>query len=120
MSRTAPLALLLLALMGGRALAHAALVRADPAPEAVLARAPERLWLRFNMVIRLPMSGVELVGPAGRSWRLTDLKPDPGDARAVIAPLPPGLPAGRYQVRWRALSPIAHHSQGAFAFTVRP
>ena len=119
MSRTAPLALLLLALMGGRAFAHAALVRSDPAQGAVLAQAPERLWLRFNLVIRLPPSGVELVDPAGRSLRLTDLRRDPGDARAVIAPLPPRLRAGRYEVRWRALSPVAHHSHGAFGFTVR-
>ncbi len=119
MSRTLPIALMLLALTGGRAFAHAALVKADPAPGAAVAPAPTRLWLKFTQVIRLPMSGVELVSPAGKSQLLVPVQRDPADTRAVFAPLPARLPAGRYQVRWRALSPDAHHSKGDFSFVVK-
>jgi copper resistance protein C len=108
-----------LALTGGQALAHAQLVKADPRVGSTVVGAPGQLRLRFNEVIRLPASGVELIEPGGRAVLLTPLKQDPKDLFAVIAPLPPGLPQGRYEVRWRALSPDAHHTQGDFSFTVR-
>ena len=45
---------------------------------------------------------------------------DPKNTRAVTAPLPANLPAGRYLVRWRALSPDGHRTQGDFGFTIAP
>jgi methionine-rich copper-binding protein CopC len=61
---------------------------------------------------------VELTTPDGRTLVLSPLAQDPKDVRAVIAPLPADLKPGRYRVRWRALSPDAHHTQGDFSFTV--
>ena len=107
-----------LALSAGQAFAHAQLMRADPRVGSTVTAAPERLWLRFDQVLRLGGSGVELVAPDGRATVLSPLKQDPKDMRAVIAPLPSGLQPGRYQVRWRALSPDAHHTQGDFSFTI--
>ncbi len=107
-----------LALTGGQALAHAQLVKADPKVGSTVAAAPTHLWLRFSQVLRLNGSGVQVVTPDGRTLLLSPLAQDPKDVRAVLAPLPPKLPPGRYQVRWRALSPDAHHSQGDFSFTV--
>ena len=106
-----------LALTGGPAFAHAHLVKADPKVGSTVAKAPMHLWLRFNEVLRLAGSGAELVAPDGHAQVLT-LSQDPKDVRAVIAPVPPNLPPGRYQVRWKALSPDAHHTQGDFSFTV--
>jgi methionine-rich copper-binding protein CopC len=107
-----------LSLLGGRAFAHAQLVKADPKVGATVGKAPGRLWLQFDQVLRLAGSGVQLVYPDGHAVLLTPLKQDPGDVRAVVAPLPANLPKGRYEVRWRALSPDAHHTQGDFSFTV--
>ncbi len=118
MKRSAlPLALIL-SLMAGRAFAHAQLVKADPPVGSTLAAAPTRLWLRFNEVLRLAGSGVQLTRPDGPTVTLSPLRQDPKDVRAVIAPLPSDLPAGRYLVRWKALSPDAHHTQGSFSFTL--
>ncbi len=106
-----------LALTGGQAFAHAHLVKADPTAGSTLAQAPTHLRLRFNEAVRLAGTGAELVAPGGHAQVLT-LSQDPKDVRAVVASLPASLPAGRYQVRWKALSPDAHHTQGDFSFTV--
>jgi methionine-rich copper-binding protein CopC len=111
------LTLAALALTSGQAFAHAQLVRADPRVGSSVAAAPTRLWLRFDEVVRTAGSGAELVAPDGRVTKLS-LSQDPKDVRAVVAPLPAGLGPGRYEVRWRALSPDAHHTQGDFSFTV--
>ena len=120
MQRTILWGILVLAAPGGPAFAHAQLVKADPQVGSTMAAAPARLWLRFDQVPRLAGSGVELVGPKGPPMLLEPLSADPKDVRGVFAPLPASLAPGRYQVRWRALSPDAHHTQGDFSFTVRP
>jgi copper resistance protein C len=107
-----------MSLCAGRAFAHAQLVKATPKVGATVAKAPDRLWLRFDEVLRLGGSGVQLVYPDGHAVLLSPLKQDPADVRAVAAPLPANMPAGRYEVRWRALSPDGHHTQGDFSFTV--
>ncbi len=109
---------LALALTASQALAHVRLEKADPRVGSTVAAAPARLWLRFNEVPRLTGTGVQLVAPKGAPLLLQPLTADPKDVRAVYAPLPAGLAPGRYQVRWRALSPDAHHTQGDFSFTV--
>ena len=113
-------ALALLALTSSQALAHAQLVKADPRVGSTVSRAPARLWLRFSQVLRLSGSGVQLVEPDGEAVILSPLAQDPADVRAIVAPLPAKLTPGRYQVRWKALSPDAHHTQGDFSFTLRP
>ena len=107
-----------MALPAGRALAHAQLEQASPRVGSTVATAPARLWLRFNEVPRLTGTGVQLVAPQRAPVLLQPLTADPKDVRAIYAPLPAGLVPGRYQVRWRALSPDAHHTQGDFSFTV--
>jgi len=118
MRATVVCSLLMLSLMGGRAFAHARLQASNPPGGAVLAQAPSQLRLRFNEVVRLAGTGVELAYPDGHSRLLGPLVQDPKDVRAVFADLPPGLPPGHYAVNWRALSPDAHHTHGAFAFTI--
>lgn len=114
-----PLLASLLALAaGGEASAHAQLVRADPRVGAVLSAPPARIWLKFNEVVRLPASGVMLISPGGGSAVLAPLTHDPADPRAIIAPAPKDLGPGAYQVKWRALSPDGHRTQGDFTFTV--
>ncbi len=111
-------AILLLA-PAGEALAHARLVKANPAVGSTVASAPTRIWLKFTEVIRPAASGVKLTGPDGHSTVLTPLTKDPKDPDAVSAPTPANLAAGLYKVEWKALSPDGHHTQGDFGFTVR-
>ena len=112
--------LALLAATSGQALAHAQLVRADPKVGSTVSTAPPRLWLKFSQVLRLSGSGVQLIEPDGQAVVLSPLTQDSTDVRAIVAPLPAQLQPGRYQVRWKALSPDAHHTQGDFNFTLRP
>ena len=103
----------------GEAMAHARLVKADPAVGSTVANAPTRIWLKFNEVIRPAASGVKLTGPDGHGVVLSPLTKDPKDPTAVAAPTPPNLAPGLYKVEWKALSPDGHHTQGDFGFTVR-
>jgi methionine-rich copper-binding protein CopC len=119
MRRIVPPSIALLMLTAGPAFAHAHLEASEPSAGAVLVRPPTRLRLRFNEIVRLPGSGVELAYPDGRTRRLGPLTRDPGDVFGVLSPLPPSLAPGRYAIRWRALSPNAHRTHGDFGFTVR-
>lgn len=110
-------AILLLA-PAGEALAHARLVKANPAVGSTVAAPPTQLWLKFNEVIRPSASGVKLTGPDGHGAVLAPLARDLKDPDAVTAPTPKNLAPGLYKVEWRALSPDGHHTQGAFGFTV--
>ena len=111
---------LLFLLPAGQALAHAQLVQANPAVGSTVSAPPTRLWLRFSEFIRVPPSAVRLTWPDGHKLVIKDLTHDAKDDRAVIAPLPAPLGAGRYGLEWRARSGDGHSTQGQFAFTVRP
>jgi len=104
----------------GGAFAHAQLVQADPRVGSTVREAPVIISLRFNETPRLPGSAVMLIGPDGRKTLLGPLAHDPGDPMTLLAPTPRGLGPGAYKVRWGALSPDAHRTQGDFAFTVHP
>ncbi len=110
----------LLLLPAGEALAHARLVKADPAVGSVRAHPPSRIWLKFNDVIRPGASGVKLTWPDGHSAVLTPLSKDPRDPEAVTAPITGALQPGGYKIEWRALSPDGHRTQGDFGFTIKP
>jgi methionine-rich copper-binding protein CopC len=114
-----PFALLAVA-AAGAAEAHARLVKADPKVGSTVAASPARLWLRFNEVPRLPGTGVQVTGPGGAEVKLGPLAKDTADVRAIVAPVPERLAPGRYNVRWKALSPDAHHTEGDFSFIVAP
>jgi hypothetical protein len=114
------LAAMLLALPAGEALAHARLLKADPAPGSVLAHPPRQLVLRFSEVIRPKASGVRLTAPDGKSTVLGPLMRDPKDPDIVVVQAPADLGPGRYNVEWKALSPDGHHTQGTFGFSVGP
>lgn len=102
------------------ALAHAHLVASSPAANATIRQIPKQLWLNFTVPIRPTVSGVRLTEPNGRRVMLGPLAWVPHDLESVTAPMPPGLPPGRYLVEWRALDPNAHRTQGAFTFTLAP
>lgn len=114
------LAAALFTLPAGEALAHAHLLRADPAPGSKLAHPPQELVLRFSEVIRPKASGVRLTAPDGKSTVLGPLMRDPKDPDIVVVRTPADLGPGQYTVEWKALSPDGHHTQGTFGFSVGP
>lgn len=112
------LAAALLMLPAGEALAHAHLMKSDPAAGSILAHPPRQLVLRFSEVIRPKASGVRLTGPDGKSTVLGPLMRNPKDPDIVVVQAPADLGPGGYKVEWKALSPDGHHTQGTFDFSV--
>lgn len=100
-----------------RAAAHAVLVKAIPARDAVLARSPDSVTLWFNeplesafssLSVRDQRSRVVVEGPISA--------PAKGALRLVV---PNALPAGRYAVQYRVLSVDGHVVEGQLDFEIR-
>jgi methionine-rich copper-binding protein CopC/putative copper export protein len=96
------------------AAAHANLVRTDPAPGAVLARAPRVVRVVFDDVVRvgpgvaaIRNGGGSVLGGAPRATGST-----------LLIPLRPHLPDGDYSVRWSIVSDDGHLESGVIAFAV--
>lgn len=120
----AVLAATLLALATG-AQAHPKLLAANPAPDAIVAKA-DRIELRFNERLVPAFSGADLVMTAKRGAnRPSEMKIAPvtstigRDGRSLI--LAPGKPLepGTYRVAWHAVSSDTHRIKGTFSFRVR-
>lgn len=98
--------------------AHAALVRASPAPRATLQAPPSRVELTFNERLEPAYARVSVWDDGGRQVDLRDGAVDPRDPRVLRVSLPPLAP-GRYTVRYRVLSVDGHVVESAFPFAVR-
>ncbi|MCS7235624.1 MAG: copper resistance protein CopC [Armatimonadota bacterium] len=104
------------------AAAHAKVVRADPAPGAVLRSAPRQVRVVFNE--ELAARGSFLVVVDGRGRRVDEatggLDLDDLDRKTLVVRLKP-LGPGRYTVRWQATSADdGYVARGQYTFTVRP
>jgi methionine-rich copper-binding protein CopC len=101
-------------------LAHAIVLQSEPAANAVLARPPERLVLRFNSKIEKRLSRVTLT--AGRETPVPvaiadSASGEDGQPDRLVIPLRP-LPPGSYAVRYKVLSADGHITEGVLRFTV--
>src|SRR6266516_1277109 len=105
------LAAVLLALSGGPAEAHAALVAADPAAGQRLATAPGLVVLRFTEPLNTRLSGVTVTDPAGQRFWGGAVGPE--ELRVRLFTNAPGV----YRVAWATVSVVDGHSlRGGFAF----
>lgn len=106
-----------LALRPDAAFGHAALVRADPSPNAFLQRAPAQISLAFAETIDPSNSGIRLLDAKG--GEITLPKPvfskDGGGMSVSLPELKPGI----YNVIWANLSRVdGHDLRGSYPFTV--
>ncbi len=100
------------------ALAHAVLVSADPAPNAVLDTAPTQVRILLTEPVAPAFSRIAVFDQSGGQVDNGDLKPDGDDGTALVVTLPP-LPNGTYLVSWEVLSTVdGHTSSGSFPFGV--
>jgi len=98
--------------------AHANLLRAQPAENAVVAQSPAEVHLWFSEAVELRFSRVQVIDPAGKRYDNDDLH-NHGDATNPGITLQPNLPPGTYTVVWSALSAVdGHRTAGTFAFSV--
>lgn len=95
--------------------AHAVLVTTDPAADAVLDAAPERVELTFDEPVEVPTGGVRVYD--GDGARVDDGPVDTGDTSRVAVALPDDLAEGGYVVVWRVVSADSHPVSGVWTFT---
>jgi len=98
------------------ALAHAALLGADPAPGSHLAASPTRVRLLFSEPLDPKLAQIAIVGSDQKRIALT-LSADPHDVHAIIGDLPP-LAADVYHVIWHVVSDDGHPVGGSYVFTI--
>ena len=106
-----------LALGSGRAGAHAIVVSAQPAVDAVVHGTTAEVVLRFNSRIDRERSRLLLVRADGSSTALAlEDTPSPDTLVAKAA----GLAPGPYRLRWQVLAIDGHITRGDIPFTVAP
>jgi copper transport protein len=111
-SRFAFIVVLLTAwLASSAALAHASLVRAEPADGAMLAEAPKALKLTFNEPVSVLV--MRLIGPSGEV-----VAPGAAAENNVVTITPPPLRHGSHVLSWRVVSADGHPVGGSFVFSV--
>ena len=91
-----------------------------PANDAVLARPPGHVMLRFNSKIEKRLTRVTLAAGGGTPRPMSIASLGLGDHPApdrIVVPLHP-LPPGRYVIRYRVLSADGHVIEGALRFTL--
>lgn len=116
-----PIALVLAAIAVGLTpallLAHAKLLRSDPAANAVLAAQPSRISLWFSERPEPKFTVVQLLDSAGAAIVLGQPVLD-AKAMEISLDVPPNLPSGKYTISWRTAASDGHLSSGRFAFTL--
>jgi copper transport protein len=98
---------------------HVELRSSSPGRDAVLASAPDAVFLHFTGRVDTALSRIEVTGPDGRGLRLGALEhPGPDSEDRLRATLPSALEPGRYRVNWRTVSPDGHVVEGSFDFWI--
>src|SRR5688572_10483846 len=99
-----------------RATTHATLVSSEPAANAHVAAAPERIRLVFSEPVEGSLARVTLVAAPGSTIVLR-AGADPRNVNAVIATVD-SLAPGRYKVDWRVVSADGHPVTGSYGFAL--
>ena len=108
---------LLAVFWAGLAQAHAKLVSADPAPDAMTAT-PQRIHLEFSAELAKSFSSFRLTGADGKAIALMPRETPDKKALEAVPTMP--LRSGLYTVSWTAVSTDdAHKTTGSYRFTVQ-
>jgi len=107
------------ALVATQAFAHAQLEKATPSVGGAVA-SPSEIRLKFSEGIEPRFSGIALTAAGGAAVPLGQSKVEGDDKSVLVAPITKALAPGVYTVHWHAVSTDTHHTQGDFAFTVKP
>ena len=99
-------------------LAHAMLVKAEPARRAALTKAPSQVRLWFNEEIEKDYASLAVQDAAKAP--VAEAKPHVAadDPKSIVLPLPE-LEAGKYTVKFRVLSVDGHVVDSSYDFTVK-
>lgn len=100
------------------ALAHATIVKSEPAKDAQLTVAPSAIVLTFNEEIEPAFSSVKLNHHAGKAVAMNKAKVDAADKK-VLRAVVPVLSKGKYTVKYSTMGRDGHKRAGAFDFVVK-
>ncbi|MBI4296331.1 MAG: copper resistance protein CopC/CopD [Chloroflexi bacterium] len=108
-----------MAAASGAAFAHASLLRAEPPPNSVLEKSPERVTIWFTEpLVGGTFSEIQVLNSSGNRVDNRDSTVDVRDRTVMFVTLPP-LPRGIYTVAWRSFSTLDGHPwMGSFVFSV--
>jgi methionine-rich copper-binding protein CopC len=95
------------------ALAHANLLKSEPADNTTVAAIPKNIALTFNEAAKLTTLSVEKDGEPPKS-----VTPPPSASSKQISVALPALTAGHYVIKWRALSDDNHVTSGQVQFAI--
>src|SRR5687768_7748984 len=113
------LLLLVCLALPAQVLAHAALMRSEPAASAQLDRAPRTVRAWFTESLEPGFSALQVLDASGTAVDLGDSRVTPDDPTSMAVSLPPELPEGSYTVSWKTLSAVDGHAiRGLFTFGV--
>jgi methionine-rich copper-binding protein CopC len=116
MRKRSLVSLVLLLALAGAASAHAILLEATPAVNAVVAGPVITLRLRFNARIDAARSRLIVVLP-DRSSRTLALEPQ--SSADILRSRASGLTKGAYKLRWQVLAADGHITRGEIPFVVK-
>src|SRR6266699_4745975 len=112
-------AVCLVLLFPGISLAHAILLRSDPARDAVLPVAPDQVRMWFSEELNSALSTAVVVNGANARVDMGDAHVPLSDPTEMDISLKPNLPPAAYVVVWRTDSTDdGHVLSGSFLFTV--
>lgn len=110
-------------------LAHATLIRAEPAADTQVSQVPSeiRLWFSESIEHRFSHIAVHRArrDTATGEFQILErvnagLSSGPGVTRELAVKLPETLPPGLYLVQWKVLSIDSHRTTGSFTLTYDP
>jgi copper transport protein len=104
-----------LAVPASPASAHAALTTSDPAPEAVVPEAPNRVTLTFSESVQLVPGKIQVLDPT--SERIDEGAPTVA-GNVVTVPLRTDGGKGTYLISYRVISADSHPVTGAIVYSV--
>ncbi|MDP3166583.1 MAG: copper resistance protein CopC [Hydrogenophaga sp.] len=102
----------------GTALAHAALVKSEPARRATLSKPPPQVRLWFNERLEPEYATISVIREGAGPVTTQKARVDKDDAKLLALELPV-LSPGTYTVKYRVLSVDGHTVDYGYTFTVK-
>lgn len=99
-------------------LAHAMLVKAEPAKRASLTTAPSQVRLWFNEEIEPAFAALSVLDASKKAITEDKAVVDTEDPKSILLKLPQMQP-GRYTVKFRVLSVDGHVVDSEYEFTIK-
>jgi len=100
-------------------LAHAQLVRSDPAANAAVAAGPKSITLTFDERLVPAFSKFELVMPEHAGMKVPVATTVSRDGKRIVGTVDSRLSSGAYKVVWTVVGSDGHKRTGEVAFRVR-